>query len=51
MIGTILALIFLCMISSIITEQLIIRRLKISPGIDYKNGMCVLKSGFGKLDA
>ncbi len=49
MIGFILIILFLCMLSSIITEQLIIRRLKLADGVQYSKGMCVLKNGYGKL--
>jgi len=47
MIGYIIILIFMSFIVSIITEQLLIRRLKLEEGVTISKGKCVLKPGYG----
>jgi hypothetical protein len=36
-------------IVSIITEKVVINRLKLSEGVEIRSGKCRLKSGYGKL--
>ncbi len=43
-------LIIVSLIVSIITERLVINRLKLSEGVDIIAGRCRLKKGYGKLD-
>jgi hypothetical protein len=50
MIGYILIIIISCIITSIATEQMLIRRLKLAEGIQVKRGVCMLKDGYGKVD-
>lgn len=44
-------LIIVSLIVSIITERLVINRLKLSEGVDIIAGRCRLKKGYGKLDS
>jgi NhaP-type Na+/H+ or K+/H+ antiporter len=50
MIGYIILVIIISVIVSIITERLFIRKLKLEEGIQLKNGRCILKEGYGKLN-
>ncbi len=36
-------------ISSIITENSVIKRLQLGEGVVYKNGRCILKNGYGPI--
>ena len=49
MIGNIVALIFVSIIVSIITEQLVIRRIQMNDGVIFNSGKCQLKPGYGKV--
>jgi hypothetical protein len=49
MIGYIIVVIIISIIVSIITEQMLIRRLQLSDGILINRGRCRLKDGYGKL--
>jgi len=49
MIGYIIVIIIISIIVSIITEQMLIRRLQLSDGILISKGRCRLKEGYGKL--
>jgi hypothetical protein len=46
-IGYIIIIIIIGIIVSIITEQMLIRRLKLEEGVTISKGKCVLKSGYG----
>jgi uncharacterized membrane protein YadS len=50
MFGYIICAVLLAIIISIITEHLVLKRLKTQEGIDIKKGVCVLKHGYGKID-
>ena len=47
MIGYIIILIIIGIIVSIITEQMLIRRLRLEEGVTISKGKCVLKPGYG----
>jgi len=47
MIGYIIILIIVGIIVSIITEQLLIRRLRLEEGVTISKGKCILKPGYG----
>ena len=47
MIGYIIIIIIIGIIVSIITEQMLIRRLKLEEGVTISKGKCVLKPGYG----
>jgi hypothetical protein len=49
MIGYIVVLIIIVIIVSIITEQMLIRRLRLEEGVMISKGKCVLKPGYGLL--
>jgi hypothetical protein len=49
MIGYIILIIIIGIIVSIITEQMLIRRLKLEEGVTISKGKCVLKPGYGLL--
>ena len=49
MIGYIIVVFIISIILSIITEQMLIRRLQLSDGILISKGRCRLKEGYGKL--
>ncbi len=49
MIGNIIALIFISIIVSIITEQMVIRRIQLSEGVEISRGRCHLKDGYGPI--
>lgn len=49
MIGYIVILIIVTIIVSIITEQMLIRRLKLEEGVIISKGKCILKEGYGLL--
>lgn len=46
-IGYIIIIIIIGIIVSIITEQMLIRRLKLEEGVTISKGKCVLKPGYG----
>jgi hypothetical protein len=48
-IGYIIIIIIIGIIVSIITEQMLIRRLKLEEGVTISKGKCVLKPGYGLL--
>lgn len=50
MIGYIIIVICICIIVSIITEQMVIKRLQISEGVEITRGRCRLTPGYGKLE-
>jgi len=47
MIGYIIILIIVGIIVSIITEQMLIRRLRLEEGVTISKGKCILKPGYG----
>jgi hypothetical protein len=47
MIGYIIIIIIIGIIVSIITEQMLIRRLKLEEGVTISKGKCILKPGYG----
>lgn len=49
MIGYIIILIIISIFVGIITEQMLIRRLQLSEGIEISRGLCRLKQGYGLL--
>jgi hypothetical protein len=49
MIGYIVIIIIISIIVSIITEQMLIRRLKLEEGVTISKGKCILRSGYGLL--
>lgn len=49
MIGYVIIIIIIGIIVSIITEQMLIRRLKLEEGVTISKGKCVLKEGYGLL--
>jgi len=49
MIGYVIIIIIIGIIVSIITEQMLIRRLKLEEGVTISKGRCVLKEGYGLL--
>lgn len=49
MIGYIIIIIIIGIIVSIITEQMLIRRLKLEEGVTISKGKCILKPGYGLL--
>jgi hypothetical protein len=49
MIGYIIIIIIIGIIVSIITEQMLIRRLRLEEGIVISKGKCILKPGYGPL--
>jgi hypothetical protein len=51
MIAYIIIIIITSIIVSIITEQMLVRRLQISEGIIINKGQCRLREGYGKLNA
>ncbi len=50
MIGYTVIALFLCIFVSIITEQLVIKRLQMSEGVEISRGRCRLIPGYGKLE-
>ena len=50
MIGYVIILIIIGIIVSIITEQMLIRRLKLEEGVTISKGKCVLKPGYGPIN-
>lgn len=50
MIGYIIIIIIIGIIVSIITEQMLIRRLKLEEGVMISKGKCILKPGYGLLN-
>jgi len=50
MIGDILILLVVSIFVSIITEQMLIRRLRLGEGIEVTRGRCNLKAGYGRLN-
>jgi hypothetical protein len=51
MIGYIIILIIVGIIVSIITEQMLIRRLRLEEGVTISKGKCILKPGYGLIPA
>lgn len=49
MIEYIICIIIISILVSIITEQMLIRRLKLEEGVIISKGKCVLKAGYGEL--
>lgn len=49
MIGYIVILIIVSIIVSVLTEQMLIRRLNLEEGIIVSKGKCILKPGYGLL--
>jgi hypothetical protein len=49
MIGTIISIICIGIIISILTEQMVIRRLRMSEGVEISRGRCHLKPGYDKI--
>jgi hypothetical protein len=49
MIGYAILIIFICIIVSIITEQMVIKRLQIGEGVEITRGRCRLLNGYGKV--
>lgn len=49
MIGYIIIMIIIGIIVSIITEQMLIRRIKLEEGVTISKGKCILKEGYGLL--
>jgi len=49
MIGYIVIVIIISIIVSIITEQMLIRRLRLEEGVVISKGKCMLKPGYGEL--
>lgn len=49
MIGYTVIMICICIIVSIITEQMVIKRLQMSEGVEITRGRCRLIPGYGKL--
>jgi hypothetical protein len=49
MIDYVIAIILISIIVSIVTEQMLIRRLKLEDGVMISKGKCVLKPGYGLL--
>ncbi len=47
MIGYIIIIIIISIIVSIITEQMVIRRLRLEEGVIISKGKCILKPGYG----
>jgi hypothetical protein len=50
MIEYIVIIIIISIIVSIITEQLLIRRLRLEEGVIISKGKCILKTGYGQLN-
>jgi hypothetical protein len=49
MIGYIITIIIISIIVSIITEQMLIRRLRLEEGVIISKGKCMLKPGYGMI--
>jgi len=47
MIGYIIILVIVSIFVSIVTEQMLIRRLQLSEGVEISRGKCHLKKGYG----
>lgn len=50
MIGYTIIALCLCIFVSIITEQMVIKRLQMSEGVEINRGRCRLMQGYGKLE-
>lgn len=50
MIGYIIVIIIISVVVSIITEQMVIRRLQLSDGVEISRGRCRLKQGYELVD-
>jgi hypothetical protein len=50
MIGYVITALCLCILVSIITEQMVIKRLQMTEGVEISRGRCRLISGYGKLE-
>ncbi len=50
MIGYFIIIIIIGITVSIITEQMLIRRLKLEEGVTISKGRCILKPGYGELN-
>lgn len=49
MFGYIIIVIIITILVSIITEQMVIRRLRLEEGVIISKGKCILKDGYGLL--
>jgi hypothetical protein len=50
MIKNIILLVFISIIVFILAEQLVMRRLQMSQGVEIKGGRCRLMPGYGKIE-
>lgn len=50
MIGYTIIALCLCIFVSVITEQMVIKRLQMSEGVEISRGRCRLIPGYGKLE-